>query len=176
MERYNPYYASMPRNVAIRCPRCRAEASFTPPNYTLYGAEARAARADPSLTGVGDDHIYTVVRYPAIFPWSHPANRQYDWGKGELWGICVCPTCGYHNKHLLDWPNDAYYAVEVRNNILWAWNREYAVAVRRYLATPECDPVYTPGINYFLIHIPKMFRMKRNRELARKKLEHLLCL
>lgn len=73
-----PYYAGMPWDVAVRCPRCEREASFTPPSYTLFDDDARAARDDLSITGMGDDHYYRVIRYPKLLPWSHPSNREYN--------------------------------------------------------------------------------------------------
>ena len=162
----------MPWDVAVRCPRCEREASFTPPSYTLFD-DARAARVGLSITGMGDDQYYRVIRYPTLLPWSHLSNRKYNWHK-EVWGICICPACGYHNKHLLNWPSDAYYAVQVRDQMLWAWNREYAAALRQYLETPEQPAAYTPEINNFLVKVPKTFRLKRNRELVRRKLARLL--
>jgi hypothetical protein len=174
MWRTGPYYAGMPWDVAVCCPRCDREASFTPPHYALFDRDARAARDNVSIMGMGDDRYYRVIRYPKLLPWSHPSNREYNWHKGEGWGICICPACGYHNKHLLNWPSDAYYAVQIRDHMLWAWNRQYATALRQYLEAPEQPPAYSPEINNFLVQVPKTFRLKRNRELARKKLARLL--
>jgi hypothetical protein len=76
-------------------------------------------------------------------------------------GEVSCPKCVSRYSHTLNWPSDAFYRVEHRGKVLWAWNREYLVMVREFVASPARN---TEGSYYLRRKIPKFFLLAKNRE------------
>ncbi|HVG43575.1 MAG TPA: hypothetical protein VM890_02560 [Longimicrobium sp.] len=155
--------------LAIRCPRCGREAAFEPPWYALQRDEAKAAAADPSLTGVWRGKAYVVIRYPQLLSWSDLVRLRREMRQV---GICRCGACGYLNRHLLDWPREAFYAVSLRGRTLWMRSREHAAALRGYVAAEDRHRI--PGARS-LSRVPKEFLAARNRAPLVKKLDRLLA-
>ena len=155
--------------LAIRCPRCGREAAFEPPWYALTREEAKAAAADPSLTGVWRGKAYVVIRYPRLLSWGDLVRLRREVRQA---GICRCGACGYLNRHLLDWPREAFYAVSLRGRTLWMRSREHAAALRGYVAAEDRQNV--PGARW-LSRVPKEFLAARNRAPLVKKLDRLLA-
>lgn len=154
---------------SIRCPRCGREAAFEPAVRTTRGDEARAAAADPSLTGVWHGGAYVVMRYPELVPWREVARFRRD---PRPLGICRCGACGYLNRHLLDWPAEAYWAVSIRGRTLWMYSREHVRELRGYVAA-RGDRQRVRGARG-LSRVPREFLAARNRDLLVKKLDALL--
>jgi hypothetical protein len=155
--------------VAIRCPRCGREAAFEPATYGLTKDEAQAAAADPSLTGAWRGKTYVVLRYPRLLSWKELLRLRRELRPA---GICRCGACGYLNRHLLDWPREAFYAVSLRGRTLWMRSREHVVALRGYVAAEDRQRV--PGARW-LSRVPKEFLAARNRAPLVKKLDRLLA-
>ena len=155
--------------LAIRCPRCGREAAFEPPSYVLLRDEAKAAAADASITGVWRGGAYEVLRYPHLVHWKELVRLRR--GLRPV-GICRCGACGYLNRHLLDWPREAFYAVSLRGRTLWMRSREHAAALRGYVAAEDRQRV--PGARW-LSRVPKEFLAARNRAPLVKKLDQLLA-
>ncbi|MFL5385740.1 MAG: hypothetical protein ACJ8GN_24765 [Longimicrobiaceae bacterium] len=155
--------------LAIRCPRCGKEAAFEPATYVLYGGEAKAAAADASLTGVWRGHAYVVLRYPHLVDWKTLVRLRRE---VRQVGICRCGACGYLNRHLLDWPREAYFSVSLRGRTLWMRSREHVIALRGYVAAEDRQRV--PGTRW-LSRVPKEFLAARNRAPLVKKLDRLLA-
>jgi hypothetical protein len=153
---------------AIRCPRCGREAAFEPAARGLRGDEARAAAADASLTGVWSGGGYVVLRYPELVPWKDLA--RWD-GDVRPLGICRCGACGYLNRHRLEWPAEAFYAVSIRGRTLWMYSRGHVLALRGYVAAEDRQRV--PDARG-LSRVPREFLAARNRALLVKKLDALL--
>jgi hypothetical protein len=154
---------------AIRCPRCGREAAFEPPSRWVRGEEGRAAAADPSLTGVWYCGAYVVMRYPELVPWRDVARSRRD---ARPLGVCRCGGCGYLNRHLLDWPAEAFYTVSLRGRTLWMQSREHVAALRAYVAAGDRRSV--PG-SAWLSRVPGEFLAARNRGVLVKKLDALLA-
>jgi len=146
----------------------------------VRGPEADAAAANPHIHGVKLGGGFMIEKYPKEFPWKAPENRrrrsQICARTKEKWGVCTCGSCGYRAKHEFQWPEDAYYKTEVRGQMLWAWGRDEAEALRAYIASP--DRKFT-GIArthfWFLRHVPKHFLEVKHRTEALKKLDRLLA-
>jgi len=155
--------------ASIRCPRCGREAAFEPPVRRTRGDEARAAAADPSLTGVWYGGGYVIVRYPELVPWREVVRFRRD---ARQIGVCRCGACGYLNRHLLDWPAEAYWAVSVRGRTLWMYSRDHVRELRAYVAA-QGDRQRIPGARW-LSRVPSEFLAARNRGLLVKKLDALL--
>jgi len=155
--------------LAIRCPRCGREAGFEPPSAVLYGGEAKAAAADASLTGVWRGNAYLVFRYPHLVDWKTLMRLRRE---VRQVGICRCGACGYLNRHLLEWPREAYFAVSLRGRTLWMRTRGHVVALRGYVAAEDRQRV--PGARW-LSRVPKEFLAARNRAPLVKKLDRLLA-
>jgi hypothetical protein len=145
----------------------------------VRGPEAEAAAGNPNLHGVKLGGGFMIEKYPDTFPWKSPANPErhaQGFRHGDpVWGVCTCGSCGYRAKHQLQWPEDAFYATEIRGQLLWAWNRTQVVALRAYIAST--DRTYT-GIArdhfWFLRYVPKHFLEVKHRAEALKKLDRLL--
>jgi len=155
--------------IAIRCPRCGREAAFEPPTYLLRADEAKTASEDASLTGTWRGRVYEVLRYPKLLGWTDLARLRR--GLRQV-GICRCGACGYLNRHVLDWPREAYFAVSLRGRTLWMRSREHAVALRGYVAADDRQRV--PGARW-LSRVPKEFLAARNRAPLVKRLDRLLA-
>jgi hypothetical protein len=155
--------------LAVRCPRCGCEARFEPATYRLTGAAARAAAEDPTVTGIWRGGTYEVVRYPRLQGWKDAVRRRRGWRPP---GICRCGACGYLNRHLLDWPREAYFAVSLRGRTLWMRSREHVIALRGYVAAEDRQRV--PGARW-ISRVPKEFLAARNRAPLVKKLDRLLA-
>jgi hypothetical protein len=88
-------------------------------------------------------------------------------------GYLSCLSCGLTKHHEINWPIDAYFKIEVKGNVLWAWDREHVVAIRNYIESK--DRVRKPS-KYLasLYHIPAVFKLAKNREACVKSLNDLL--
>lgn len=155
--------------LAIRCPRCGREAAFEPPAYVLQGDEAKAAAADPSLDGAWHGRCYEVPRYPALIGRKELARFRREIRRV---GICRCGACGHLDRHLLDWPAHAFYAVSIRGRTLWMYDRAHALHLRAYVAAEARQRV--PGARY-ISRVPKEFLAARNRAELVRKLDRLLA-
>lgn len=103
--------------------------------------------------------------------WSH--SQYLVRSHGFDVGAVYCPSCRRAKKHTLDWPTDAYYKIEYRGDLLWAFNKESALALRDYI---ESDARKKSGRKWggFLMKIPAQFQVKKARPTIVKKLNKKL--
>jgi hypothetical protein len=74
-----------------------------------------------------------------------PGYQASDWkhskylyrSHGRDLGAVVCGDCGHRAKHVLQWPDDAWYQIEYRQQTLWAFHLESARDARRHHARPS---------------------------------------
>jgi hypothetical protein len=111
--------------------------------------------------------VYEVLRYPRLVGWKEIRARHVV----HPVGLCRCGSCGYLNRHVLDWPAEAFYAVSIRGRTLWRWSRKHALALRAYVAAT--DRARVPGARW-LSRVPRDFLAARNRDELVKKLDRLL--
>lgn len=87
-------------------------------------------------------------------------------------GDVSCQKCVSRYSHKLSWPSDAFYRVEHREKVLWAWNREYLVSVQKFIASSARN---TEGAYYLRRKIPKFFLLAKNRKRIVGKIEAVLA-
>jgi predicted RNA-binding Zn-ribbon protein involved in translation (DUF1610 family) len=185
-----------PETIAIRCPKCGSEAVFRSPftvlTYLPQGSRwVRLARGYPSSQVPPEEalidlammypetHIenwlgsYVLVHFPTIFPWTPPAAKQ-PYEPEREWGVSSCPNCGYQGKHRLSWPDDAYYVTDFKGHALWAWSRGHAQALKTFVESKDRNPRDYPGYFLFLLHIPEVFLLAKNRDAVTKRLKRML--
>lgn len=93
--------------------------------------------------------------------------------RGGRLGTVVCGACGARRRHKLNWPSEAFYQIEHQGRVLWAFNREHAVATRDFIASDERDR----SVHAFplaLMKIPAPFLSAKNRKAIVGKLDKLL--
>lgn len=88
-------------------------------------------------------------------------------------GAFICSICNARKKHVLSWPNDAYFSLGYKNQQLWAFNRESTVELRDYIQSKSRNYRAYKWSN-FLFHIPAIFKKHNARNTVVKKLNRLL--
>ncbi len=97
-------------------------------------------------------------------------KKQYNQGQpvtrlftDKRTGYVSCLSCGLTKVKTIQWPQDAYYKINVRGNVLWAWNEEHAKDIRDYLnSTSRVRRNFTYVAS--LYHIPEIFKLAKNRK------------
>jgi hypothetical protein len=146
-------------DLAVACPRCKSEAVFTSPYDFLQDEAATQASADSRISGVKWSGGFAVERFPETFPWRDPDNPYVHHTRNEVWGVLSCWKCGHRRKHLLNWPADAFYAIETSAGTLWAYTREHFVQIRRHIAGERVR-----AGQFDMNRLPKQLLQKRNRD------------
>lgn len=88
-------------------------------------------------------------------------------------GSVTCTHCGLRRMHRLQWPEEAYFAVTYRHELLWAFNRESALELLGYLSSGIRDISRYRWRN-FLLHVPSLFKSRGARDAVSKQLQMLL--
>jgi hypothetical protein len=100
--------------------------------------------------------------------------RPEDWHRSHRLdiGSVTCRSCGCRKKHSLNWPDEAYFQIDYKGKILWAFDRESATVLLDYIRS---------GIRHrdrkwkaFLLHVPSHFLKKKARDEVTRKLGKLL--
>lgn len=93
--------------------------------------------------------------------WSHSVYLRGNTGS-DL-GSVHCGFCHFRAEHKLQWPKDAYYQIDYKDEILWAFHEESARELRDFISATHRDRSVFKWRN-FLMHVPAIFL----RHLARK--------
>ena len=105
-----------------------------------------------------------------------------DWTHSRYWkplkfryelGTLVCKSCGYREKKKLVWPNDAFFQIAYKSQVLWAFDRDSTMSLRDFIASTHRDR-RNHRYQLFLRHIPSHFLAKHAREPVVKKLASLI--
>lgn len=185
----------MPHRVDVRCPGCDARAAFE------FAEVVRIRLAkDVAYFQRSEAFEYRLFQDSAGSRWhgaifyhglsGHTSGtirdlpdgyRPEDWDHGEYLyrshdldiGAVACGACGYRKRHTLRWPEEAYFQVEYRGKILWAFNGESAAELLNYVRSEHRK---REGYKWeaFLRHVPSNFLRKGARETVSKKLQRLL--
>lgn len=182
-------YWSLPQRLDIKCPDCQHKASFEfaklahiqlkkdvgyfqqDPAFEYQrfqdscGGYWNAALYYPNLSG----NLEQIQDLPENYGESVWRTRYSSITKGGV----ICESCGYRQKHELNWPNDAYYVVMYRQQPLWAFHREAASDLYHYLNENLRDHKKYRS-SFFLLHIPTIFKQKKARAHVTKQLLKLL--
>lgn len=181
----------MPNNINIRCPKCHKEAQFQCP--LVFHVQQKQYRpffeSHPAFETalLYDPHQYThkfcAIFYPALH--SQPEHYLNDIPKGckdlhyssrhlmKNQGVVICPSCFTKTKHVLKWPEEAYYCIEYKGQLLWAYDRHAFVSIYDYIQSQLRDRKKSGHIIY-LLHIPSHFLTRRARTDVIEKMERVL--
>jgi hypothetical protein len=193
-ERYD--WNPMPHKVDIKCPSCGEHAEFEFAeivkitlkkdvpcfdgsdlfNYQMFkdscGHKWHGAIYFANLHGGSTSAIRDLPEGYKPEDWNH---SQYLYrNHGIDLGAFSCSHCQTRKRHLLSWPNDAFYSISYKGEVLWAFNRESSVELRDFIASNERNPGNYKWSN-FLLHIPTPFKKQNSREGVVKQLSRLLA-
>lgn len=178
------HLSSVPSRVEIRCPRCDAPAVFRFA-ACLGFVDSKKRRAEieehPAydlelVVGWGNNHRRYAIYYPEldrerVSPFTQGRSGLRRFGDR---GTCRCATCGYRQRHLLKWPDEAVFSCWVRGKHLWAWNREHAQSLREFVGSTNRS-YRGRQHRLFLMRIPTHFLKAKRRGEVVKKLDRLLA-
>ncbi len=157
----------MPGTVAVRCPRCAQEVAFQAP----FEFHAEATPGTEHMPRWNQRRVRE--RFPSVFPWSDPDNpfKELHWdtpnrraSESPIWGVISCVQCTLLRKHRLAWPGDAFYAVAVEGQLLWAWDRASLVQVRDHILSTD----RAKRSQLLLKYLPRHFLIGKHRAAVAK--------
>ena len=186
----------MPHRVAVTCSECAREAVFEfaervtiKTNDDLHWFEKSQHFDCLKQADTNGQYYHSAIYYHGLMgntlPLISDLPRGYeieDWAHSEHkfrpladWlGTLVCECCGKRSKHTLDWPREAYFQIEYRNQILWAFDRASTAELIDYICASHRRPddfIYWP----FLMKIPHVFLTRQARETVVKRLRKRLA-
>ncbi len=165
------WWSHLPNTVTVRCHECGGPATFEPAVELVRGEAARALRDDPATVGVDFAGGFLRNRFPYVFPRRTGPLGSFGHCDGAE-GVVTCARCVARRPLRLAWPADAFYRLEHRGATLWAWNREYLMMIRNFIASERRD---TMGHYYFRRKLPKEFLFAKRRGELTAKLDRLLA-
>ena len=173
-----PYtWNPMPHQVTVRCPSCigRATFEFATTRKISLKKDVQFFQGHHSLeyflSTDSCGHKYHVAAY---YPQLHggkfesigdlpdgysPKNwepSQYWSRTNASWGSFLCKVCHHRSKGNLDWPSQAYYQIEYKGDVLWAFNRDSLRALRDYIESDLRD-INAHEWKSFLMKVPTKF-------------------
>ena len=192
-----PYeWNPIPHELDIRCPDCSGHAKFEfAETRQIAKADAEYFQADKLFeysvsagTFSQPGKKYTATYYHGL----HRSNLESiqglpdkysssEWEHSRYWlhttdkGTSTCMECQKRRKSVLNWPEDAWYQVEVRGKVLWAFDRPSLIALRNYIAATERNKVRRESYTAFLLNVPTHFLTAKVRDETVKKLNQLLA-
>lgn len=184
---------------AIRCIECGGEARFVRASrteikrkdieYFKKNKNFEYVRTDVKRDGFFSHNrhhgawFYRELGYriPANLPdgyhegcWRVPKYYYERYGRNAgVRGSHICLSCGKRCKHNLDWPSDAFFQIEYAGQTLWAYHRDYLLALIEFLKSE--DRAYNGrDYGYLLRKVPTHFKTAKARKTVIPKLEKLL--
>jgi hypothetical protein len=185
----------MPHIVDVRCHNCGSRALFEFAELVKI-----SERKDVPFFQQGDQFEYLLCKDSCGHRWHGAAffaglhgrtvnsirelpdgYQSSDWqhsrylyrSSGLDIGSINCPTCHFRSKHTLKWPADAYYQVEYKGKVLWAFHEESARELLQFIVSPDRDRKKYKWCS-FLMKVPTFFLKKGARLEVMKKLRRLL--
>lgn len=180
----------------VRCPECRGRARFEfaeavqirsredlsffkkSPQFEYRFVRARHAGQNwnaafyfAGLHGRASTSIHSLPDGYEPSEWDH--RRTLYRPHGLDLGSLVCTACAFRRRHELQWPADAYFRIEYRGEVLWAFHRESAVDLRTFVASPSRQPKKLRWAS-FLLHVPTVFLTAKARPTVLKRLDRML--
>lgn len=104
--------------------------------------------------------------------WTH--SKYLYRGSGLNSGSVSCPSCCHHMRHNLQWPQDAFFQIEFKGDLLWAFDVESVIELRDYIASlnrARDDYKWKS----FLMKIPKKFLLQGSRDTIAKRLSKIIA-
>ena len=192
------YFVPAPEFISVICPKCEKYATF---KKSVGVANIEKADRKYFENSKHFDTFYTKhygryqyeVWYDAGL--SNPLDNIHDLPEGYSAGVfkrskylrplpnfsrgvISCNNCTLRRRTNIDWPKQAYFKLDYRNNILWAYDRKMALAILEYLKDPSRKKVSQSIRNKtsynWLNNLPTVFQTKKATPHVIKKLEKLL--
>ncbi len=192
-----PYeWRPIPHHLDIVCPACRKRAEFEfaevvriklKSNVEFFQKSSlfeyrqfhdscghlwHGAAYFQGLHGQPQQAIQELPDGYAASDWDH--SRYLENRSGWPVGSIRCSQCHLCSKHVLRWPEDAYYSITYRNHVLWAYHRESAVDLMHYVLSKERSRSRYRW-SFFLLYVPTVFKVGKARESVVKQLNRLLA-
>jgi len=130
-----------------------------PPTYSVKcpDCESECQGKDVHILQKRHSGTYTVN--------SHYLIKEKDKFLSDL----SCLSCGLNKRVMLSWPEDAYWHCTIKGQVLWAWSRQDVSTILNYLESGE-----RTTLSFKLLHLPKHFKLAKNRNASVKALKQLL--
>ena len=163
----------MPNRLSVSCPRCKREAAFEPP-FEFF----KSNDSEPKDL-IRWNNILVRARFASVFPWADKDNlfKSLFWGTSNkkpsdhpIRGIIICAACTLLRKHERCWPRDAFFAVPIDGQVLWAWDRESFITIRDHIAATMRPDRTHPILKY----LPRHFLAAKRRASGVKAINELL--
>lgn len=189
-------FFGMPDKINITCPSCRGRAIFRFAHILRLDRKADVSLFEKDYFEFRYFNERHAKKWPGIlfFPkqlsgrnWQKKLPEKYQKQRtiphmaknactdGTSLGLVSCHKCFSESKHTLDWPNDAYYAIEHKGNLLWAYDKEMMIEIKDYIQTTVRGNLF--AIESIIIrHLPTVFKLVRNRDAIVKKINKLIAL
>ncbi|MDB2437852.1 hypothetical protein N9W89_04000 [Hellea sp.] len=192
------YFMPAPELVSVKCPQCEQHATFRKSIgianvekvnrpyfekskdfdtfYTKhYGRYQYEVWYD---TGLGNN-IDNIRDLPDGINPKHFKPSSYSWPLRKYSrGVIACNHCTLRRRINIDWPKQAYFTVEYKGKVLWAYNREMALAILEYLKNSSRKKLSQSARNQtsyaWLSNLPTVFQTKKATPTVVRKLEKLL--
>ena len=176
----------MPHVLAVICPNCGQEARFEFAEgrsvnraHRQWFHRSRSFELQKIQLSGGARQV-VAMHYPGLrgksletideFPPGHSAD---NWRHSQYLvrsvtgqdGTLACRSCDVRRKHRLRWPNDAWFQIEYRGRLLWAFDRDMASRLLAYI-----EGKIRPGPDWQLLKVPAHFRSAKARDEVAKRL------
>ena len=185
----------MPHCLAVVCPDCGSEARFEfaevvriklrkDVGYFEQSKDFEVART----TDYGGGYCNVAIYFHGLKQSGLSALQDLpegyepkDWEHSQYLlrstaqdlGAIVCTSCGMRRKHVLNWPGDAYFKIDHKQGVLWAFDREHASELLRYVRSADRD---RGNFRYraSLMKVPTRFLTAKARDSVAKALDRIL--
>ncbi len=172
-----------PQTAAIHCPKCRREATF----YTAMAewkhpmdvSTVNAWRHKVAVEHRGEQSS-TVWFFPHVIPpGTSGAGRCFSlyrhYFQGDL-GVMECGMCCRQRVHELQWPQHAFYRVNIGTSCLWAVNRADMLELRSYVASKDRRQMYRSGAAHWASrYLPRDVILAKSRQRVVDAIDGLLA-
>ena len=186
----------MPHKVDIKCPSCSEHANFEFAevvkislkrdvpffeesdlfDYSLFkdscGHKWHGAIYYANLHGGSTEAIRDLPEGYNPEDWNH--SKYLTRNHGIDLGAFSCGGCQARKPYILKWPDDAFYSISFKGELLWAFNRESTVELRDYIASKERKTEKYKWAK-FLLHIPTSFKKQNARDNVVKQINRVLA-
>ena len=181
----------MPHIVEIKCPSCAKLATFEFAEVVKISLKKDVGCFEESKSfdykvfqdscghkwhgaiyyaGLHGGSVDAINGLPEGYSPENWAHSQYLYRNHGLdIGSVRCSNCDTRKKYTLNWPNDSYFSIVHKGQLLWAFDRESTVELRDFIASSEREMFRNlNGVTFFFISLPYL----KNRVLERKLLNN----
>lgn len=192
-----PYeWNPMPHTLDVRCPSCGKPVCFE----FAQVVQIREKKDIPFFQESNQfdyllckdscgHHWHAAIYYAGLHGRTVDAIRELpegykrsDWAHSEYLyrrsgsdsGSISCLSCGVHRRHDLQWSHDAFFQIEFKGELLWAFNLESAIELRNYIASSSRDRTQYKWQS-FLMKVPKKFLLQNARNTVSRRLGKIIA-